>query len=281
MTEPSQRTFVSIDGSIVDGMGFVPITDRAFLYGDSIFEAFRTYGGRPHALDRHLARLRRSAASLQIALPLDEAGFRAELDALLAAANAREGHERRVRLIVTRGDAPGLADDGARRVILAAPFAGHPPELYERGATVVCVAGGRSNAATKAGSYLPSILATREAKARGAYEPLLVDDRGYVTEGGTSNVFAVVDGVLRTPDADMLPGVTRGLVLELARELGIDVREGPLPAEELARASEIFLTSSTREVMPVRELDGNAVSLGPITKRLAMRYRETVPSRLA
>ena len=275
------RTFVSIDGSIADGMGYVPITDRAFLYGDSIFEAFRTYGGRPHALDRHLARLGRSATSLQIVLPLDEQGFRAEIDALLSAADAREGNERRIRLIVTRGDAPGLADDGARRVLLAAPFPGHPDELYERGVSVVCVPGGRSNAATKAGSYLPSILATREAKARGAYEPLLVDGEGRVTEGGTSNVFAVIDGRLHTPDADMLPGVTRGLVLELARALDIAVHEGPLPVSHLSRATEIFITSATREVMPVRELDGRPVAIGPVTRKLAARYRETVPSRLS
>lgn len=275
------RTWTAVDGVIGEGQATVPITDRGFLYGDSVFETFRTYEGLPHALDRHLARLRRSAAALEIVLPLDEAGFRAELRALLDAAGAGPGNERRVRLMVTRGDAPGLADDGARRVMLAAPFAGHPPELYARGVVVSCVPGGRSHASTKAGSYLASILAARAAKAKGAYEPLLVDDDDRVTEGGTSNVFAVVDGVLRTPAADMLPGVTRGLVLELAAQLGLDVSEGPLPRRDLLRAEEVFLTSSTREVMPVRRVDDQPIALGPVTRRLAERYRATVPERLA
>ncbi len=274
-------TWTAVDGVIGEGSATVPITDRGFLYGDSVFETFRTYEGLPHALDRHLARLRRSAAALEITLPLDEAGFRAEVHALLDAAGAGPGNERRLRMMITRGDAPGLADDGARRVLLAAPFAGHPAELYAQGVVVACVPGGRAHASTKAGSYLPSILAARAAKAQGAYEPLLVDDEGCVTEGGTSNVFAVIDGVLRTPSADMLPGVTRGLVLELAAELGLRVNEGILPRSDLLRAEEVFITSSTRELMPVRQVDEQPIALGPVTQRLAERYRATVPDRLA
>ncbi|MCB9635675.1 MAG: aminotransferase class IV [Sandaracinus sp.] len=274
------KPVVSIDGALVEGVATVPITDRGFLYGDSIFETFRTYEGRAHALDRHLARLCRSADALQLTLPCDTATLADEVRALLRAADAAAGRERRVRLMVTRGDAPGLADDGARRVIVASPFGGHPEAFYTQGVHVVCVPGGRSHASTKAGSYLASILAARSAKAAGAYEPLLVDDEGFVTEGGTSNVFAVVDGTLWTPSAGMLPGVTRGLVLELARAAELPVREAPLPQAALASAAEAFLTSSTREVMPIARIDERALDVGPLTRLLAARYAETVPDRL-
>lgn len=268
---------VAIDGALVPtDRAVVPVTDRGFLYGDSVFETFRTYDRRAHALDRHLARLARSAAAIELTLPVDSETLRREVRRVVAAG---EG-ERRVRLIVTRGDAPALADDGARRVILGAPFSGHPAALYEEGVVVCTVEGERERASAKIGSYLTSILAARQARARGAYEALLVAD-GEVREGATSNFFACIGGTLRTPAAGMLPGVTRGVVLELARALGVPVEEGPLGVDELGAATEAFLTSATREVMPIRRIDERELGPpGPTTRRLAQAYRDTVPSRL-
>ncbi len=268
---------VSIDGVLAPPDGaVVPVTDRGFLYGDSVFETFRTYGGRGHALDRHLARLARSAAAIELTLPVDAETLRSEVRRVVAAGKG----EQRLRLIVTRGDALALADDGARRVILARPFEGHPAILYEEGVTVCTVDGAREHAGAKVGSYLTSVLAARQARARRVYEALLVAD-GEVLEGATSNFFAHIDGVLRTPSAGILPGVTRGIVLELARQLGIESREGRLGLDEVGAASEAFLTSATREVMPIRRIDEQDLGApGPIARRLAAAYRDSVPHRL-
>lgn len=275
---------VSIDGAVVPPeRACVPVTDRAFLLGDSIFETFRTYQGRAHALDRHLARLARSAAALGIDLPVDAHTLRAEVAALLDAAGAADGAERRVRMIITRGDVAGLGDDGpARRVLVAAPFGGHPEPYYREGVAICAVAGGRAFPGAKAGSYLVSVLATREAKARGAHEAVFVHE-GQVLEGATSNVFAVVAGVLRTPDAGVLAGITRGIVVELAAAYGIAHEVGPLPESALRRASEIFLTSATRALMPVRALDDVRIPevRGPVYEALWRAYHESLDARLA
>ncbi|MBX3251230.1 MAG: aminotransferase class IV [Myxococcales bacterium] len=274
---------VAIDGVIVPPeRAQVPVTDRGFLLGDSVFETFRTYGGRAHALDRHLARLARSAAALGIDPAITPSALVAEIGAILDVADAAEGRERRVRLVVTRGDAAGLGDDGpARRVIVAAPFAGHPEAYYRDGAPICTVPGGRAFPSAKAGSYLVSVLATREAKARGAHEAIFIDD-GQVLEGATSNLFVVVDGALRTAAEGVLPGITRGIVLELAAALGLPHEVGPVPEAALRRASEAFLTSATRGLMPVRAVDDAALPAirGPFFEALASAYEAGLEGRL-
>ncbi|MEM9070180.1 MAG: aminotransferase class IV [Myxococcota bacterium] len=268
---------VSIDGAIVAAdQALVPVTDRGFLYGDSVFETFRTYGRRAHALGRHLARLERSAASVALRLPVDAETFRAEVRALI---DASEG-ERKIRLMVTRGDAAGLADDGARRVILSYPFQPHPEAHYSQGVVVTLVEGGRDLASAKAGSYLTSVLATRTARSRGAYEAILSQE-DTILEGATSNVFFVREGCLYTSRAGVLPGVTRGLVLELARERGIPCAEGVVPRSLVAEAEEAFLTSATREVMPISRVDERVFGPpGPITKALLEAYRGSLGARV-
>ena len=269
----------SIDGRITSGAeASVPVTDRGFLYGDSVFETFRTYERRPHAIDRHLARLERSAAAVEIRLPLDVDGFRREVSELIA----RSEGERRIRLVVTRGDAYGLHEDGARRVILSFPFHDHPSERYDAGVACRTVEGARDMASAKAGSYILSVLATRMAYAGDAHEAILLDG-DEVREGATSNVFIVdAHGTLRTSAAGVLPGVTRGIVLELARAAGLPVEEGSVTREDLRAAREVFLTSATREVMPVRRVDDVDIAApGPLTQRLGTAYRQSIPDRLA
>ncbi len=277
----TELRYVSIDGTLVGAdAARIPVTDRGFLYGDSVFETFRTYDGRAHALDRHLARLVRSAAAVEMALPVAIDVLADEVRSLVCATD----QALRVRLMVTRGDAAGLAETGpARRVMLGYRFEPHPDDHYTAGVPVRLVEGGRFLAGAKAGSYLLSVLATREARAKGGYEAILVEDLGpggQVWEGATSNVFAVVDGVLRTASTGVLPGVTRGIVLELAAELGLTVAEGPLRVADLRAASEVFLTSATRELMPVRLLDEQPLSPGRVQAALHERYRATLQGRL-
>lgn len=273
-----------IDGRLVaPAVAAVPVTDHGFLYGDSVFETFRTYGRVPHALDRHLARLERSAASVGLTLPLEAAQWRAEIRQLVDSIAESDAAEVRIRLVVTRGDGAGLGvDSSARRVLLAYRFEPHPEERYVEGVGVRLVRGGRYLASAKAGSYLLSVLATREAHEHGDHEAILVDEGGQVREGATSNVFAVVGGVLRTPGSGVLPGVTRGIVLELAEREGLTVGEGPLTEEELRGASECFLTSATRELMPIARIDGaTQPTARPVWRALHARYLSTLPERLA
>jgi len=281
------NVLVSIDGRIVPAAeATVSVLDRGFLYGDSVFEVFRTYGGVPFAMDPHLERLARSAARTLIELPVPLDVFRSETLALLAAAAQRESL---VRIMVSRGSAQTLGLDpslarGPVRVTLAVELSELPDELYERGATVITyptqrIADATSAAGAKLANYLVAVLAMRDAKARGAEEALVLNGSGEVAEGCTSNVFLVQAGVLVTPPGSMgiLLGITREHVLDLAGQAGIAVEERPFSVADLVRAEEAFITSSIREIVPIVGVDGTVIGSGkpgPITRRLIALFRQ-------
>jgi branched-chain amino acid aminotransferase len=265
----------------------VSVFDRGFLYGDSVFETLRTYGGRPFALDRHLARLARSAERVFIELPVSVEQLGREVQSAIVGAGNAESF---VRLTVTRGVGetlgldPGLARH-ATRVVIVTPLTSPPPQTYLEGVAVVSYRTERVTdhsvaAGAKIGNYLTAVLATRAARAAGAYEALIVDGRGCVVEGATSNVFAVLgDGTLLTPPEEdgILLGITRETLLELAIEQKLSVRYESLPLEELAASAEVFVCSSIREVVPVVRIDGRRVGggrPGPHTLRLLTAFRE-------
>jgi branched-chain amino acid aminotransferase len=264
----------------------VSVFDRGFLYGDSVFEALRTYGGRPFALERHLARLAESAARVFIELPVSiEQIGREVASAIVGAGNA----ESYVRLTITRGvgEALGLDPGLSRhplRVVIVTPLKSPPPETYLDGVGVVTyrterVTDHSSAAGAKVGNYLMAVLANRAARAAGAAEALIVDGRERVVEGATSNVFAVLDGVLVTPpESDgILLGITRETVLAVADELGVPVRLASLPLSDLERASEVLISSSIRELVPVVSVDGRRVGAGKpgsLAQRLLAGFRE-------
>jgi branched-chain amino acid aminotransferase len=279
---------VAIDGQIRrPGEETVSVFDRGFLYGDSVFETLRSYGGKPFALDEHLARLERSAALVFIDMPLSRAQWRAEInEALRAAANT----ESYVRVLLTRGESalgldPALAER-PRRVIIVQPLAPPPAEYYSRGIAAISHRAERVTDATgaagaKVGNYLLSVLALRKARLEGAAEALIVDGQGRVLEGGSSNVFVASGGRLRTAplEAGILAGITRARFLELADRLGFAVELRAPLLEEARRADEIFITSSIREALAVVRLDGAQVgqgSPGPIYCRLLEAFRELV-----
>ncbi|HEY3235948.1 MAG TPA: aminotransferase class IV, partial [Polyangiaceae bacterium] len=202
----------------------ISIFDRGFLYGDSVFETLRTYGGVPFALEEHLRRLERSAQRVLIRLPEDlsviDNEIRVAASLVHSAAGAGEG-DAFIRVMVTRGIGDDLGLDPnlaskASRVIIAGPLQKPSPEAYEKGAKVVTYRTQRFGDATaavgsKVGNYLVAVLAMREASAAGAVEALIVDGDDRVVEGTTSNVFAVVGGRLVTPpeQAGILEGITR------------------------------------------------------------------------
>ncbi len=281
-------TLVMIDGQLLPPeRAQVSVFDRGFLYGDSIFETIRTYDGRPFALDEHLARLEKSAAQVFIQLPVSRAQLASEVR---EAAHAAANPESWIRVMVTRGSAPlgldPLPAEHPLRVILVAPLATPSAEQYEQGIGVVTYRTQRTAEATpaataKVGNYLVAVLALREARKAGAAEALIVDAGGFVGEGASSNFFIIQGGRLVTPpiEAGILPGITRRLLLEVARQEGIVVALEPLRADSLGEADEAFISSTTREVLPVVRIDGAPVGAGrpgPLTLRLLAAFRHKV-----
>ncbi len=279
-------TWVSIDSTISSiETARVPVTDAGFLYGDSVFETFRTYGGEPHALRRHLDRLDRSASAVEIELPSREQ-IVGDLRELLSKGKG----DRRVRLMVTRGDVDKMGGTASGRcVILSSELVPHPATFYSSGTAAILHEGRRGQASVKAGSYLASVLATRAARKAGAHEALFCTEEE-VLEGATSNLFIVTQGKLLTPalgageDAVALGGITRSIVLELGEELVksralTSVKEAKVSREMLRTADEAFITSATREVMPLSRIGERSLPVGPSTKLLLESYRATLPER--
>ncbi len=280
------RVSVSIDGRLHDAQtAVIPVYDRGFLYGDSVFESLRTAGGRTVDLDRHLERLARSAAALAFR-PTSTELVAGELAATLAAAGHPDSY---ARIMITRGDSPigldpALATGAPRRVIVVQPLKLPAPETYAGGLRVVVAKIERVSAraldpSVKSGNYLNGVLAVAEAKARGADDAILCNSAGDIAEGSASNVFVVRAGRVRTPAAaaGLLEGITRRRALELLAIAGMPVEQGRVTPDELRAADEIFLTSSIKGVMPVTVLDDRQVGGGgggPVTRELMQRYAD-------
>ena len=291
-------SIVNIDGALLPpGEARVSVFDRGFLYGDSVYEVVRTYRGRPFELPAHLKRLSHSAERIGLALPWDARRTEAELLRTLQAARGEDppdpdaapwnAGERYARVVMTRGAGeigldPALAVD-PKAIVIVQPLHAPPLAAYREGVAVRVVgvehvSPHAVDPTAKTGNYLSHVLALREARARGAHEALMLDRDGFVTEGTTSNVFAVRAGVLLTPPlaAGILEGVTRGIVIGLARGQGLPVREEGLRPVQLEEAEEVFITSSAREVLPVTWLGDRAVGdgrPGRLTSRLHEAYR--------
>lgn len=282
------RAKVSVDGKLVDGgAAQVSVFDRGFLYGDSVFEVFRTYGGVPFAQEEHLERLARSAKRLMIPMPASLETLSSEVRDTIEAAGEGDWY---VRVVITRGSGPLSYDPSTAteplRVIIVAPVSVPPAEHYERGIAVCLLRASRPTdderaSGAKASNYLANLLAVYEAKQKGAQEALMLGRQGQVLEGASSNIFIVRDGRLRTPEPQpgILVGITRATVLKVAAEAGIVVEEAEIRPEDLQEADEAFITSSIREVMPVISVDGRKIGTGapgPLTRRLHEGYLQAV-----
>jgi branched-chain amino acid aminotransferase len=292
------RTVIDLDGRLLPpGEARIPVLDRGFLLGESVYEVLRTYGGRPFELPSHLARLARSAERQGLPLPWDAGRIAGEIGRALSASLGDDppdpaaapwnAGERSVRVVMTRGGGEAWPEVAPAAVVIAEPLRAPPLAAYRDGVGLRLVAVDRSgvDASAKTGSRLSHVVALREAQAAGAHEALFVDGRGQVSEGTSSNLFCVRGGRLLTPPlaSGILEGVTRGLVLRLADEEGIPVDEAPLAAGELSTCDELFITSTAREVLPATRLDGRAVGdgrPGPLTRRLHAAFRRLAgPSR--
>jgi D-alanine transaminase len=253
----------------------VPITDRGLLFGDSVYEVVPAYGGTPFRVSHHLNRLDRSLAAIRMHNPLSHEAWREVLGRL---AEQLPGQDQSIYLQVTRGAYP-LRNHVIPAQITPTVFAFtslNPPRdsaAAQRGIRVITLEDIRWHRCDiKATTLLANVLARAQAGEEGADEAVLVRD-GEAMEGTASNLFIVSNGLLITPpdSAELLPGITRDLVLELARENGIPYAQATIGVAELESAEEIWLTSSTREVSAVVTLNGRAVgdgAPGPLWRRM-------------
>lgn len=280
--------FVYLDGHFVPKEeAVVSVFDHGFLYGDGIYETMRAYGGKLFLLKKHLKRLKQSAAgiSLKLPLPLDTIG-----EALTESLRVNKLQDAYVRLHISRG--PGeIGLDPAlcvapTMVIAAKPFHDYPAEYYDRGVSVAVVKTVRNHPlalppSIKGTNFLNNILAKIEAIKARAFEGIMLNVNGYVAEGTISNIFMVKKGVLYTPHTDtgILEGVTRDLVLRLAKKKKIPVREALMRPRSLLSADEVFITNSTVEILPVSRVNKKSVrngKPGPVTAALHQAYKKEV-----
>ncbi|HSG05167.1 MAG TPA: aminotransferase class IV, partial [Nitrospiria bacterium] len=246
------------------GKARVSVLDHGFLYGDGVFETLRAYNGSIFRLSAHLSRLRRSARRLRIRLPYPGEQFS---NLLRMGLRKNKLADAVLRVAVTRGPgAVGLDPSLCKNptvVFLVRPFKGHPKDSYRRGLTAsICgirrIPPESLDPAIKSGNFLNNILARMESLDRNTDEGIMLSTKGTIAEGTVSNVFFVSRNRIYTPalDTGILPGISRDVVMDLARRAGYTVREGRFRPARLKTADECFLTNTSMEVMPVVRVDG-------------------------
>jgi branched-chain amino acid aminotransferase len=293
---------VNVNGRIFDrneadtqAAGRISVFDRGYLYGDSLYEVCRTYGGRLFAMKEHLERMERSAALCHMTLsqPLSEYAdqMRKTVDAFHRTSGKQGSKaEAYCRIIVSRGTGKigfGLRclESPTQYAVIAQPLEEPTAAQFEKGATLQVSARIRNDRraldpAMKSGNYLNSLLAYLEANQADFDDAILCDFDGHVTEGTTFNVGYIRRGILATPplDVGILDGITRRRLLAHAREIGLRVREIRFPKERMYEADEVFLCSTIREAFPVTRLDDRRIGdgkPGPWTRKLQKAFRES------
>src|SRR6266511_1826754 len=276
---------IYIDGKYYDEANAkISVFDHGLLYGDGIFEGIRAYHGRVFRLKEHIDRLFCSAKAILLDVPMPHEEIVRAVVETCRHNNIRDGY---IRLLVTRGAGTlGLNPNRCKNpavIIIADTIQLYPPELYERGMEIVTVATTRNshsalNPAIKSLNYLNNILAKIEANNAGCEEAVMLNAEGYVAECTGDNLFIVKAGQIFTPplSAGALYGITRGVVIEMAREEGLAVLEPNLTRYDLFNADECFLTGTGAELIPGVRIDGRVIGKGrpgPVTRKLVDKYR--------
>ncbi len=297
--------YVNVNGVITDAAhAVIPVYDHGFLYGEGVYEVFRTYRGEPFLLDRHLARLRASAARIGLDVPFTDAEFeRRSLDTMMAAGLGTpaspgepypEANEAYVRILLTRGVGEITYDPAAcpfpSLVVIAKPLPPTPLPHYENGIKVVIVTDIIRNhpesvsPLIKSNNLLNNALGMQQAVRAGAQEAVFRNYRGELAECAQSNLFIVTGGTVKTPplDAGLLAGITRAFTIEVAAGLAIPCEEAALTDAALFGADEAFFTSTTKELVPIVQVDDQMIGdgqVGSVTKRLLAEYRRRAHGR--
>ena len=276
---------VYLNGSLMPrSQASISALDYGFLYGFGLFETMRAYRGQVFRLDSHLNRLSRAAEIL--GLPIRALELK---EAVMDTLRANRLDDARIRITVSPGEGEMVPDPSTCSkptvLIMAGRYQPYPQEVYQKGFRAI-VSSIRRNSQSplsrlKSTSYLESMLAREEARAAGVDEALFLNEKGLLAEASMSNIFVVTEGTLRTPgeESGILPGITRGTILELAPQVGIAALEGDIEPDELLQAEEAFLTNSLMEIMPLTEVEGKPVGSGnpgAITQRLIAAYKEMV-----
>jgi branched-chain amino acid aminotransferase len=280
---------VNVNGRVSDQEhAVISVFDHGFLYGEGVYETLRTYNGQPFLFDRHMRRMRKSAGMVALDVPLTDAQIDSRFRETMQAAGLGEtGREAYIRILITRGVGELTYDLAAcpspSIVIIVKPNVEPPLAAFEQGVKAALVPivrnhPGSVNPLIKSNNLLNNALAMQEAFRRGGFEGIMRNYKGELAECTQSNLFIVKSGAALTPpiDAGLLPGITREFLFEVGQDAGIPVREAVLRDEDLFGADEAFLTSTTREVLPIVKVDDRQVGAGtpgPITRALLDGYR--------
>lgn len=273
----------------------VSVLDHGFLYGEGVYEVMRTYRRKPFLFERHMDRMRRSGAMINLPIPftddelVEKIGQTAEVF-YRRQGEAGAGAEMYIRILLTRGVGAMSYEVNAcpapTLVIIIKPNIEPPAEAYERGVKVALVPvvrnhPGSINPLIKSNNLLNNALASQDAHRHGGFEAIMRNYRGEISECSQSNLFIVKDGAALTPpiEAGLLAGITRAFVLEIAKGVGVEAREATLRDEDLFTADEMFLTSTTREIVPIVQVGDRAIGTGapgPVTRKLLQEFRRRV-----
>ena len=281
---------IYIDGKYYDEKNAkISVFDHGLLYGDGIFEGIRAYNGRVFKLKEHIDRLFYSAKAILLSIPMSHGDLMKATVETCRKNKIRNGY---IRLVVTRGvGGLGLNPNKCKKpsiIVIADKIQLYPAEYYERGLDIITVPTVRNlhsalNPAIKSLNYLNNILAKIEANNGGCEEAVMLNSEGFVAECTGDNLFIVKGGQLLTPplSAGALYGITRGVVMDLGRELGLQVSEPNLTRYDLFNADECFLTGTGAELIPVVKIDGRVIGSGkpgPVTRKLVESYHSLTNS---
>ncbi|MEK7308618.1 MAG: branched-chain-amino-acid transaminase [Nitrospirota bacterium] len=264
----------------------VSVFDHGFLYGDGVYETLRAYNGIVFKIDEHIKRLFRSASLIGLKIPKTHDDLKRAIYKTIKTNRLKEAY---IRISISRGPGPiGLNPELCLKptlVIISSRFKDYPEKYYKKGLKIAIVDVRKNfknalNPKIKSLNFLNNILAKIEAKKRGAYEAIMLNYKGNVAEGTITNVFFVKNNILCTPalDVGILDGITRRIILDIAKELKIKTKEGLFTRGHLYNAQEVFISNTTMEVMPVTKVDNIKISsrIGKITKMLGLEYKKKI-----
>lgn len=250
-----------VDGEFVTAdKAVIPVNDLAIIRGIGVFDLLRTYGGKSYFLEAHVSRLLNSANAIDLALPWSHDEICQIAKETLARNQVDEAN---IRIIVTGGPSEDFMTPSGRPrlLVLVSPLPQLPQVWYTKGIKVITVASSRHMPGAKSIDYLPASMALQKAKAENAIEVIYLDNNGMALEGATSNLFAFSRGTLVTPGRGVLSGITRKVILEIARDhYPVDIRD--LPLDELLHAGEVFITGTNKGLVPVVQIDETEIGNG-------------------
>lgn len=277
-------TLININGQILSPeKAFISVFDHGLLFGDSVYEVLVTHKGKLFSVREHLTRLRESAKAISLNLPFSDKYILEEVQNTMGVAKNNETY---VRIVITRGTGDihisPASCESPTMVLYVKEAEKYPRDYYSKGIEISIVSIKRNskyslNPAIKTGNYLNSTLAIIEAQKYGAYDGLMLNSDGFISECTTSNFYLVKNGVIKTPhpDCGILIGITRKILIGIAEENGIMVDECQIRPEEIFTADELFTSSTTKGVMPVTICDGKKIGEGkpgPISIKLQSLY---------